>query len=127
MTRTRASARAAGSSFETLIATGLAEILGDDRIERRTKNGNKDRGDITGVKTIRGGRVILECKDYGGQIKATEWLREAAVEAANDGATVGAVVIKKRGTRAPGEQMVLMSLADFANLIDGGADNLRGY
>ncbi len=127
MTRTRASAKAAGSSFETLIATGLAEILGDDRIERRTKNGSKDRGDITGVKTIRGGRVILECKDYGGQIHATEWLREAAVEAANDGATVGAVVIKKRGTRAAGEQIVMMTLADFANLIDGGPDNLRGY
>jgi len=125
--RSRASAKSAGASFEKLIADGLALILGDDRIERRTKNGRLDRGDITGVKTIRGGRVILECKDYGGQIHATEWLREAAVEAANDGATVGAVVIKKRGTRAAGEQIVMMTLADFANLIDGGPDNLRGY
>src|SRR5688500_10743589 len=42
MTRSRASARKAGSSFETLIAGYLAATV-DDRIERRTKNGNKDR------------------------------------------------------------------------------------
>jgi len=127
VTRSRATAKAAGSSFETLVASGLADMLDDDRIERRTKNGRLDRGDITGVKTIRGGRVVLEVKDYGGQIHATEWLREAAVETANDDAAISAVVIKKRGTRVPGEQMVLMSLADFACLLQGGPENLRGY
>jgi len=50
MNRNRASAKKAGTAFETLVAGFLAERLGDDRIERRTKNGAKDRGDIAGVR-----------------------------------------------------------------------------
>ncbi len=41
--RSRASAKKAGTAHETAIATYLAEHL-DDRIERRTRNGGKDRG-----------------------------------------------------------------------------------
>ncbi len=51
MNRNRASAKKAGTAFETLVAGFLAERLGDDRIERRTKNGAKDRGDIAGRPT----------------------------------------------------------------------------
>ena len=117
--RNRRSARAAGSAFENLVANGLAELLADDRIERRTKNGSKDRGDITGVKTVRGGRIVLECKDVK-TLALPAWLREAEVERGNDDAAIGVVVHKRRGTTKPGEQFVTMTLDTFARLLQGG-------
>ena len=54
--RNRATAKKAGSSFEKLVADYLAFALNDDRIERRAKNGQLDRGDITGcTRRINGG------------------------------------------------------------------------
>lgn len=119
MTRTRASARSAGSSFEKTIAEGLADLLDDDRIERRTKNGSKDRGDITGVRTSRGGRVVIECKDTA-RDNMPAWIREAEIERGNDDAAIGVVAHKKRGSAKPGEQYVSMTLATFAHLLLGG-------
>lgn len=122
MTRSRASAKAAGSKFERLIADWLRFRLGVDHIDRRVKTGANDKGDIGGVKTIRGGRVVLELKDYAGQVMVKPWLREAAVEALNDGAVVGAVVFKVRGEGDPAKQAVLMTTETFARLIEGGPD-----
>lgn len=62
MTRSRRSARTAGTRFESSIAAALAQALDDDRIERRSRNGNRDRGDIGGVR-CRGQRVVIEAKD----------------------------------------------------------------
>lgn len=125
MGRSRATAKAAGSSFERLVADYLRDELGDDVIDRRVKTGAKDRGDIGGVKTIRGGRVVIEAKNYGGQFKVTEWLREAEIERGNDDAAVGVVCAKVRGKTAPEEQVVFMNLATFALLLQGGADPYR--
>lgn len=122
MTRNRASAKKAGAAFESLVARFLAVRLGDDRIERRAKTGAKDRGDIAGVRTIRGGRVVIEVKDYGGVFHVSTWLREAEVEAGNDDAAIGAVVAKRRGVAAPGDQVVFMTLETFALLLEGGPD-----
>ena len=119
MTRTRASAKAAGSSFEKLIAEGLAELLNDDRIERRTKNGSKDRGDITGVKTVGGGRVVLECKTVA-RDNLPAWIKEAEIERGNDDALIGVVCHKKHGSGKAADQYVSMTLATFAILIEGG-------
>lgn len=55
MTRSRSSAKAAGTRFESPVANFLAFHLADDRIERRAKSGAKDRDDIGGVRAIRGG------------------------------------------------------------------------
>lgn len=126
MTRNRASAKAAGASFEKLIAEGLAELLGDDRIERRTKAGSKDRGDISGVKTVRGGRVVVECKSYSSdRIEIRKWLTEAATEAANDDAVIAAVAVKVRGTANPADQLICMTLETFARLIEGGPEEMK--
>ena len=119
MTRNRASAKAAGSSFETLIASGLADILGDDRIERRTKNGSNDRGDITGVKTLSGGRVVIECKNTM-RDNLPAWIREAEIERGNDDALIGVVAHKKHGSGKAPDQYVTMTLATFAVLLEGG-------
>ena len=59
MTRTRASAKAAGTRFERLIADTLAAHV-DDRIDRRAKTGARDKGDIGGLRHM-GGRVVIEC------------------------------------------------------------------
>lgn len=118
MARSRASAKAAGTRHETSIVTYLAEHLDDDRIERRSKNGAKDRGDVTGVKHL-GQRVVIEAKDYGGQVKVGPWLNEAELERGNDDAGVGLVVAKRRGTTAAGEQIVMMTLADLVSLMTG--------
>lgn len=119
--RNRASAKKAGSSFERAQADWLAARLGDDRIDRRVKGGVKDRGDIGGVRTIRGGRVVIECKNTA-TLALPAWLREAEIERGNDDALIGVVMHKKRGTADPAEQYVTMTAETFARLIEGGFD-----
>ncbi|WP_378735484.1 hypothetical protein [Nocardia brasiliensis] len=120
MTRSRASAKAAGTRHESSIARYLAEQLDDDRIERRARNGAKDRGDIGGVRAPGGGRIVLECKDYGGRIEAGTWLGEAEAERGNDDALAGLVIAKRRGISDPGAQIVLMTVRDFVAILSGG-------
>lgn len=120
MTRNRASAKAAGTRFERLIADHLAASLDDDRIDRRAKTGAKDRGDIAGLRHM-GSRVVVECKDYGGRLQPGDWTRQAHTEAGNDDACCGLVVAKRRGTTHPGSQWVLMTLDDLIGLLTGQA------
>jgi hypothetical protein len=123
--RSRSSAKKAGSSFERLIADYLAQVLEDDRIDRRVKTGNKDRGDIAGVRTIRGGRVVIECKNVS-RDNLPQWIREAEVERGNDDAAVGVVAHKRHGVGAAGAQYVSMTLDTFISLLQGGLPDLRG-
>lgn len=117
--RSRSSAKAAGTRFETLVAKFLAERLNDDRIERRAKNGSKDRGDLTGLRTIRGGRVAAELKDTA-RLSLSHWINEAEIERGNDDACVGVVIHKRHGVGTPSEQYVTMTLETFARLLEGG-------
>jgi hypothetical protein len=73
--RSRRSAKQAGTRFETAIAAALAAALDDDRIERRARNGSKDRGDISGVRLL-GQRVVIECKDVA-TLALPQWTAEA--------------------------------------------------
>jgi hypothetical protein len=120
MTRTRASAKSAGASFERLVADYLAHELDDDRIDRRVKMGANDRGDIAALRTIRGARVVVEAKNYAGQFKVGPWLDEAETERGNDDAEIGVVVAKRRGVGAAAGQVVFMTLEAFALLLQGG-------
>lgn len=117
MTRSRSSAKAAGTRFETLIARALAIVLSDDRIERRARSGGKDRGDITGVR-LHGQRVVIECKDTA-TMSLPAWTREAQIEAGNDDALVGVVVHKRRGVADPLEQWCSMTVRDFVAILSG--------
>ncbi|WP_066303273.1 hypothetical protein [Arthrobacter luteolus] len=117
MTRTRASAKAAGASFERQIADHLAKVI-DDRIDRRVKTGAKDRGDIGGLRHM-GGRIVIECKNYGGQLKPGPWIAEAETERGNDDALAGIVIAKRRGTTKPGDQYVLMTVNNLTALLTG--------
>ena len=118
MTRSRASAKQAGTRFETSIAGYLADVV-DDRIERRRLAGAKDRGDMAAVRHMAGGRVCIEVKDYSGRVHVGPWLNEAETERINDGALAGVVVAKRRGITDPSAQIVLMTVADLAALLTG--------
>ena len=117
MARNRSSAKKAGSSFERATADYLAAHY-DDRIDRRRLTGSKDRGDITGLRHM-GQRIVVECKNYGGRLMASTWLNEAEIERGNDSAGVGIVVAKRKGTTDPGEQIVMMTLANLVSLMTG--------
>lgn len=118
MTRNRNSAKAAGRWLERVTAEYLARHLGDDRIERRRQGGAKDRGDITGVYFMCG-RIVVECKEYGGRLMAGPWVDEAETERGNDDALAGLIVAKRRATTNPGDQYVLMTLRELVALMTG--------
>ncbi len=117
MPRTRSSAKAAGSRFERQIADHLAQVLEDDRIDRRVKTGAKDRGDIAGLRA-HGQRIVLELKDCA-RVNLAGWITEAHLEAGNDDALVGLVVSKRHGVGNPGEQWVHMTVDDLVALLTG--------
>lgn len=119
MTRNRASAKKSGSLFERQVAEFLAAELDDDRIERRTRNGNKDRGDVSGLRHM-GARLVCEVKNVSRWTPA-EWLAEAEVERMNDDAVAAFVVAKRRGKSDPAEAVVLMSLRDLTCLLTGAS------
>jgi hypothetical protein len=121
MTRTNASAKKAGSSFERSTADYLALVV-DDRIDRRVKTGAKDRGDIGGVR-IHGKRVVLECKNTA-KTNLAGWAAETETERGNDDALAGVIIHKRHGKADPAEQWVTMTLADFAALLTGDRNHI---
>jgi hypothetical protein len=120
MVRNRTSAKAAGSRAEKLVADHMMVGLGDDRIERRVRNGNKDRGDIGGVRSAFGERVVVEVKDTTRTTLGT-WMSEVETEKGNDDAPVGVVVHKRVGYGATrvGGWYVTMTLDDFLRILGG--------
>lgn len=110
-----------GASFERVTADWLAWRLKDDRIDRRVKRGQNDRGDIAGVRTPLGGRVVVEVKNRA-RMELSAWVDEAEREAGNDDAVVGVVVHKRRGRGAArfADTYVTMTVESFARLIEGG-------
>ena len=117
MTRSRRSAKQAGSATERAVADYLAAALDDDRIDRRVKAGAKDRGDIGGMR-IHGKRMVIEVKDCAKQ-DLPGWTGQAHLEASNDDALVGVVIAKRRGTTDPGRYWVHCTVDDLLALITG--------
>ncbi|HEX9227857.1 MAG TPA: hypothetical protein VF885_14560 [Arthrobacter sp.] len=125
MSRNRATAKAAGARFERLIADGLAEALEDTRIDRKVKTGSKDKGDIANVRHGTH-KIVIECKDRGGQFYAAEWVAEAEVERINDEALAGIVVAKRKGVTDPMRQYVVMELGELVALLRGDRKHMEG-
>lgn len=108
-----------GTAFETLMVTWLRGRLGDARIERMPLTGRHDRGDIAGVRTVLGEKVVIEAKNHA-KYDIAGWIAEAEVERGNADAAVGVVVFKRRGKGHARDQLVVMTAEDFAVLL--GAD-----
>ena len=70
MSRSRRTAKDAGTRFERLVADYLAGRLGSD-IDRQVKTGSRDTGDIRGV-SVAGRGIAIECKDYQGGARAAQ-------------------------------------------------------
>ena len=109
--------RQKGSTFERATADYLADALDDDGIDRQVKTGNKDKGDIRGVK-IHGQRVAVECKNLA-RLNVSVALAEAEIERGNLDALAGVVVAKRHGKGQAADQIVYMTLADFAAILSG--------
>ena len=123
MTRNRASAKSAGSRAERMVADHIAEQMDDDRIDRRVKTGSKDRGDIGGVRSTVGERVVVEVKDTA-RLALGTWMNEVAAEKKNDDAPIGVVVHKRvgYGEKKIGGWYVTTTLDDFIRLLGGPSD-----
>lgn len=119
MTRSRASAKAAGSQFESHVVAYLQKRL-DDRIERRAKSGAKDRGDLSGWRH-QGMRVVAELKNVA-KLNLAGWIAEAEIERGNDDAHIGIVIHKRvgKGPAQMGDTYVTMTLDNL--LIIMGAE-----
>lgn len=116
MTRTRASAKKAGSSFERMVADYLKEN-GFPFADRRVKNGAKDKGDIGGVH-VHDQRLAIEVKNTA-KISLGTWAVEAEVERVNDEALAGVILHKRHGKGKAGDQWVTMTLDDFLAILTG--------
>jgi hypothetical protein len=99
-----------GTRWESRIVDYLREH-GWPHAERRTLNGNKDRGDISGLIG-----VVIEAKDQARHSLA-EWLDEAQQERANANADIGVVWAHRRGKASPAHGYVLMTGEDFTRLL----------
>lgn len=115
-----------GSKFEQQVVDYMRDRLMDERIERRTTNGAKDRGDVSGVM-LRGMRVVVECKNCK-KMELGEWLEEAEAERGNDDAEFAFVVHKRRGCgeKSFGRNYVTCDLETLCALIAGSRDSLGG-
>lgn len=122
--RNRATAKAAGSRFERLTADGLAVALEDTRIDRKVKTGAKDKGDIANVRLGKH-KIVIECKDRGGQFYAAEWVAEAEAERINDDALAGIVIAKRKGVTDPMQQYVVMTVSELVALIRGDRKHME--
>lgn len=115
MARSRNSAKQAGARFERIVADCLRDNI-SEFIDRRVKTGAVDKGDISGLRTPQGHRVVAELKDYGGRFEVGSWLKEAETERVNDEAQIGIVIAKRRGHADPLDQVVMMTVRDYIAL-----------
>ena len=120
MARNRASARKAGTAFETLIAAYLREHV-DDRIERRRLTGSKDRGDIAGLRHM-SQPLAVECKNTT-RTDLAGWADEADIARGNSDSLAGVVVSKRHGRGAAKDQWVHMTLEEFVAILNGSRDH----
>lgn len=99
----------------------MADILAewvDTRIDRKVKTGALDKGDIGNLR-MHDQKITVECKDYGGQIKAAEWAAEGAAERVNDGGLAWIVLAKRKGITDPMKQWVLTEVGELIALLNG--------
>jgi hypothetical protein len=99
--------KAKGASFERLIADYLAERVPCERIPA---GATLDRGDLWTEA------AAIQCKNCR-SLSLGAWLRDAVEQQANARKSLHALVVKRKGTTAPAEQFVVMTLEQFRELL----------
>ena len=110
MTRNRASAKAAGRSWERAICEYLV-AHGWPHAERRRQAGAADKGDVAGIPGL-----VIEAKNTKGYDLAAA-VDEANTERDNAGAAYGVAWIKRKGKSAAGAGYVVMDGDTFTALL----------
>ena len=87
-----------GTSYESQCVRYLRQKLDDDGIERRALHGNKDMGDVFGLKA-HGHTGIIECKNVKryGKVDLNKWRHDTITERENAGADFSLLVVHKPG------------------------------
>ena len=111
MTRNRASAKAAGTSWETAIVRALV-AHGWPYAERRRLAGAHDKGDISGIPGL-----VIEAKNTN-RLELAAAVDEANVEALNAHAAIGVAWLKRKGKTSPLDGYVVMDGATFLRLLN---------
>jgi hypothetical protein len=96
-----------GAAFERLIADYLAERIPCERIPA---GATLDRGDLWTEA------AAIQCKNHR-TLSLGAWLRDAIEQQQNAGKRLHALVVKRKGTTAPADQFVVMSLEQFRELL----------
>ena len=110
MTRSRATARAAGTRWETEIVRALVDA-GWPNAERRRLAGSEDKGDIAGVIG-----VCIEAKNTN-RLDLAGAMKEARREGFNAGAVVSVAWLKRRGKQSAEDGYVVLDGATFMQLL----------
>jgi hypothetical protein len=102
--------RRKGAGYERDVVRWLnAEGFGP--VERRIAGMDADTGDLTGLPG-----VVIECKNQN-TISLGAWFSQLEAERAQAAAKLGALFIKRRGTADVSRHYVVMSGADFLELL----------
>lgn len=99
-----------GTAWESAIVDYLRGA-GWRHAERRATAGAHDRGDVAGLPG-----VVIEAKNEA-RIDLPGWLREAEAERVNDGADIGVVWAKRRGSASAALGYVVMTGEQFVTLL----------
>lgn len=110
MARSRASAKAAGTAWESAIVAYLRSLWWP-HAERRARTGARDQGDVAGVIG-----VCIEAKNTA-RIDLAGFLDQALTEGEHAGAEVSVAWIKRRGKSSPAHGYVVTDGATFARLL----------
>ena len=110
MTRSRATAREAGTRWETEIVRALVDA-GWPNAERRRLAGSEDKGDISGVIG-----VCIEAKNTN-RLDLAGAMKEARREGFNAGAVVSVAWLKRRGKQNAEDGYVVLDGATFMQLL----------
>jgi hypothetical protein len=99
--------KAKGSAFERLVRDYLAESIPCERIPA---GATLDRGDLWTPQ------CAIQCKAHR-TLSLGAWLKDTIHQQANANKPLHALVVKRKGTTAPGEQLVVMTLDQFRAIL----------
>lgn len=99
--------KAKGSAFERLVRDFLAEEIPCERIP---PGATIDRGDLWTA------HAAIQCKNHR-TLSLGSWLAATAQQQQNAGKRFGVLVVKRKGTTDPSQQMAVMTLDQLRSLL----------